>query len=474
MNLDLATSSEHTRGPVSPPSELHAAGSDSQKITPDDKGASSPAGGTWGPDEKRRCVLLAWISDVIANVPVERCAIVKEIKRVIEKNIFCDAELGWLAFMKLPCAISKMLERLAISKHALYSLAEWQDAAAEVVELHGADQRVAGFSQEYYSQFINVTTRRERNVVNYICKLMSGMSKPKFKRACREFRPDWGSPNLAQLSSQFVSACGLGSDYAASDYKPLHAMRTVQAAFGKSVPMADLRGPLLDMSEGVRHMRSWFYPASVQTAAQAHAFLKSELETICHRLGVLLPERIEHALKVMSTGDEACLMCEGSHCESFTTDDVQLMETTIRSGFHDTWRAGRTFTGKATQKWTVTETEESGVFVGPIHALAALRTCKQKQPVDNDAYDPPSDFEGPSATEQMEFHWNRPTSRGAAVECMQRLTSEGDFSESGSESESESSDDSESESDSDSLWVSAQTSNRGTKRKATSEPEGLI
>ena len=70
-------------------------------------------------------MLLAWLSDVIANVPVERCAIVKEIKRVIDTDTFCDAELGWLAFMKLPCAINEMLERLAISKHALYSLAEW-------------------------------------------------------------------------------------------------------------------------------------------------------------------------------------------------------------------------------------------------------------------------------------------------------------------------------------------------------------
>ena len=472
MNLDLASSSEHTRATVGLPSKLQLAGTDFKKIVPDNTGASSPAGATetWGPDEKRRCVLLAWISDVIANVPIERCAIVKQMKVVVDQDIFCDAELGWLAFMKVPCAINKMLERFAVVNDGRHNYLDWNLSSGEVVERYGADLRVAGFSRKYYSQFLHLTTRREKNVVNYIRTLMSKITKAKFKQACLIFRPDWESPNLAQLSSQFVSACGLGSDYAASDYKPLHAMRTVQAAKGKSVPMADLRGPLLDMSEGVMQMRSWFYPPSVETAAQAHAFLKAELESICQRLSVPLPQRIEHALKVMSTGDEACLMCEGSHCERFTSRDIQLMETTITSGFHDTWRTGRTFTGKATQKWTVTETEESGVFVGPIQALAALRTFKHKQPVDSDTYDPPSDFEGPSATEQMEFHWNRPTSRGAAVQCMQRITSGGDFSESGSESESDSSDDSESENDSDSLWVSAQTSNRGTKRKATSEP----
>ena len=124
----------------------------------------------------------------------------------------------------------------------------------------------------------------------------------------------------------------------------------MQAAKGESVPMADLRVPLLDMSEGVTQMRSWFYPPSVKTAAQAHAFLKAELESICQRLGVPLPERITHALEVMSTGDEACLMCEGSHCENFTTRDVHLMEETVRSGFHDSWRTDRTFTGEATQR----------------------------------------------------------------------------------------------------------------------------
>ena len=200
-------------------------------------------------------------------------------------------------------------------------------------------------SPKYYSQFLNLTTRRERNVVNYICKLMGKMPKKAFKQACRNFKPEWHNLDIVKLASQFVSTCGMGADYSGDDYKPLHAIQTVQAAKGESVPMADLRVPLLDMSEEVRHMRSWFYPPSVKTAAQAHAFLKAELESICQRLGVLLPEHITHALEVMSTGDEACLMCEGSHCVNFTGQDIQLMETTIRSGFHDSSRTDRTFTG---------------------------------------------------------------------------------------------------------------------------------
>ena len=78
-----------------------------------------------GHDEKRYCVLLAWISDVIANVPVERCAIVKKMKEVADQDIFCDAELAWLAFMKLPCAINKTLEKFAIPNNGRHNFADW-------------------------------------------------------------------------------------------------------------------------------------------------------------------------------------------------------------------------------------------------------------------------------------------------------------------------------------------------------------
>ena len=391
------------------------------------EGASSLDGAkkAWGPEEKRYCVLLAWLSDVIANVPVERCAIAKEIKRVIEKDIFCDAELGWLAFMKLPCAINKMLERFAVVNDGRHNYLDWKLSSGEVVERYGADLCVAGFSRKYYSQFLNLTTRCESNVVNYICKLMGNMTKTKFKKACCKFRPDWKSPDIGQLASQFVTTCGLGADYAASDYKPLHAMCVVQAAKGESVPMAGLQTPLPEMSEEVRQMRSWFYPPSVKTAAQAHAFLEAQLESICQRLGVPLPERIKHALRVMSTGDEACLMYEGSHCAKFTADGIQLMEKTIRSGLHDSWRAGRTFTGNNTQRWAVTETDESGVFVGPVRALAALRPVVHTRRKRKDT--PPLSFAPPSkrmrvVCAQCSSRESQSAARMAALvtACMQR------------------------------------------------------
>ena len=218
-------------------------------------------------------------------------------------------------------------------------------------------------------------------------------------------------------------------------------MRTVQAAKGKTVPMANLqKAPLLSMSQEVRQIRSWFYPASVTTAAQAHTFLEAQVKQTCLCLGVPVPERITHALEVMSTGDEACLMCEGSHCANFSSRDVQLMEEAVRSGLHDTWRTNCTFTGEATRRWTITETEQSGVFVGPVRALAALRQAVQtrrkrkrkaeparvdkvnnKRQRDKAAYTPPRSFALPSAAQQMQFISTRPTSRGAAVECMQRL-----------------------------------------------------
>ena len=114
------------------------------------EGASSLEGAkkAWGPEEKRYCVLLAWLSDVIANVPVERCAIAKEIKRVIDKDIFCDAELGWLAFMKLPCAINKMLQRFAMHNKGRHNYLDWKLCSGEVVERYEADQRVAGFGYD--------------------------------------------------------------------------------------------------------------------------------------------------------------------------------------------------------------------------------------------------------------------------------------------------------------------------------------
>ena len=82
------------------------------------------------------------------------------------------------------------------------------------------------------------------------------MEKKQFKQAYSTFKPNWKTPNLAQLASQLMSTCGLGADYSGDQYKPLHAMCTLQAAKGESVPMADLQVPLLDMSEGVTQMRS--------------------------------------------------------------------------------------------------------------------------------------------------------------------------------------------------------------------------
>ena len=128
MDIDLTNSFQDTRGTVGLPSGQNVTGSNFQKrVLSGGKGASSLEGAkeAWGPDKKRYRVLLAWISDVIANVPVERCAIVKKMKTVVDQDIFCDAELAWLAFMKLPCAINKMLERFEIVNNGRHNFADW-------------------------------------------------------------------------------------------------------------------------------------------------------------------------------------------------------------------------------------------------------------------------------------------------------------------------------------------------------------
>jgi hypothetical protein len=328
-------------------------------------------------ERKRRVILLALMTNVLANVPVERCAIVHAVRGAVQSGIdFSAAELGWIAFIKVPCAIHRLLKYFREHGH---THKDWKAALKKVCKHFKAHEPVRFMKDTYYTQFLFLTTRREKKVLPYIREVVCGMSSSEFDTACASFTPDWTSPNIDLLADQFVRTCHLKSYVNGSNYKPFHAMRSIQTAMGLATPMrTQSNAPLLPMSEVVIGMRTWFYPASVKTAEGAHMYLASEMERICTSLGVrAYPKHIQHALKIMSTGDEACLMCEGSHCSSFTDNDIEIMEQALCDGSYQTWRKKRTFTGRTHREWSITETKSKGIFVGPAQSMAALREMQQ-------------------------------------------------------------------------------------------------
>jgi len=65
----------------------------------------------------RQKIVLAVLSNVISNVPVKHCAIIKAVKRAKDSSSkFTEGELLLLAFVKIPCAIDYLVQILPVAK----------------------------------------------------------------------------------------------------------------------------------------------------------------------------------------------------------------------------------------------------------------------------------------------------------------------------------------------------------------------
>lgn len=321
-------------------------------------------------------MLLSVIADTNPFNPLARCAISKAVHRAVHSGLgLSDAELCWLAYMERPIAIDFMISYFK-KKEGKHNLKTWKRGLDKVMVTYSAHSLVAGMDTEYYSHWTNTTTTRGKLVLPYIHHVFTTvLTRTTFKAACKAFKPDFRGQSMEANAALLLSECHLSS---ASNYKPYHAVRTVACAKGLLPPVTKDNDPTFAaMSDVVVDMRKWFYPASVTTIQQARLFIESEVRSLCRELGVdgVGGDRVESMLRAFSRGDEACLMCEGSHCLKFTSRDVSVMEECVRLGLHQTWRQKATFSGGGKQgqpSWSVTEDDKSGCFCGPVRSMRAL------------------------------------------------------------------------------------------------------
>ena len=332
---------------------------------------------------QRRTLLLSVLADTNPFNPLERCAISRAVMVAIDCGLdLSDAELCYLAYMKCPIVIHFMLEYFKL-KSNMHSFSVWKEALAAAVQTYSADSPVASMDTQYYSHWTNTTASRESLVLPYIHRLFTTtLTNDTFKTACSHFKPDWKHDTIETNAALLLHHCHIRS---ASHYKPYHCVRTVAVAKKLLLPVTkDKETSFVDMSGVVVDMRKWLYPAHVTTVQQARTFIESEVKALCKELGVggVGGARMGRMFETFSRGDEACLMCEGSHCCNYKATDVEAMERCVKLGLHETWRVMVVFRGGGKQGqpvWSVVEAEEGGCFCGPVRSIKApvkfMKTC---------------------------------------------------------------------------------------------------
>ena len=258
----------------------------------------------------------------------------------------------------------------------MHSFSVWKEALAAAVQTYSADSPVASMDTHYYSHWTNTTASRESLVLPYIHRLFTTtLTNDTFKTACSEFKPDWKNDTIETNAALLLRCCHIRS---ASNYKPYHCVRTVAVAKQLLLPVTKDKEPsFVGMSDVVVDMRKWFYPPHVTTVQQARTFIESEVRALCKEMGVdgVGGARMERMFETFSRGDEACLMCEGSHCCNYKATDVEVMEMCVKLQLHETWRGMVVFSGGGKQGqpvWSVVEDETSGCFCGPVRSIKAL------------------------------------------------------------------------------------------------------
>ena len=302
--------------------------------------------------DARRAVVLSLLSNVIANVPVENCAIVKSVKRAAcSQSRFTEGELLLLCYIKVPCAIDYLAQNLPVTV-ALRTRAAWLRCVQLSIDHFGANRRL----KDRNLHEMDPTYRHQRSKVANAIETTAGLMYTKRQLltkyttdvlfvSLQQWRPNWQLQSLEELGKSLPNRPTLLSG---TMYKKIHALRTLQTALSAHLPIKHdkHRHSFLMMSNSLHHTRSWLYPSKHRRDPQrATKWLYRQCKKVLKELengatDPLLRHRFLRQIRHMSRGDECCFVCEaGKIVHRLTPEHIRAMETVIQTrGLRHDWR----------------------------------------------------------------------------------------------------------------------------------------
>ena len=331
--------------------------------------------------------VLALMSNVVGNVPVTKCAIVRGVQR--NAHLFAGTavpltpyEIVLLAYCKVPCAMDALCAELLAHQDAPRTLRQWQEAMASTLVYYGidtaehpldADYAKANKQHPHRRQFLfqlkNVRSRPNEITTQKMGQILQKLDPARFAAGMAHV-VDWQGTSTEAIVAGFRDVTTLFG----GRYRMVHAMRTVQMALCETVLVSealDTTGEHMSTSN-ISKAQALFPPFYVSTLEHQKHFLFLMWDRLSASLGVDRRQG-DAVISGMGQGDVECLLCEtGGERKAKALKKIRgamcaLLTGGIRGCNPTNWRE------KAFKGHDVPSEAVEGVFVSTVFAANSLQ-----------------------------------------------------------------------------------------------------